>query len=165
MMEWFTAVFTGQTLAFLGIFLAIAFCCLGSAKGIGMVGEAGAGLMTEDPSRFPQILILEIIPSTNGVYGFVAGMLVITKLNLFGGNEIVQLTVSQGALTLMACLPITVIGYLAAIFQARIAAGVVSVIAKRPGELGKGILIAVMVEFFTIIGLLISIMMIISLPY
>jgi len=164
MIDWLLAVFSGQTLAFIGIFLAIVLCCVGSAKGIGIVGEAGAGLMTEDPGKFPQILILEIIPSTNGIYGFVAAMLVMVKLNLFG-SEIIWLDYSQGALVLVACLPIAIVGYLAAIVQARIVAGVVGVIAKRPEDLGKGILIAVMVEFFTIIGLLVSIMLIISLPF
>jgi len=164
MIAWLSEIFTGQTLAFLGVFFAIGLCCVGSAKGIGIVGEAGAGLMTEDSTKFPQILILQIIPSTNGIYGFVAAMLVMVKLDLFGGNMVI-LNYGEGALVLVSCLPIAVVGYLAAIAQARIVAGVVSVIAKRPEDLGKGILIAVMVEFFTIIGLLVSIMMIISLPF
>jgi len=163
-MEWLSSVFAGQTLAYIGIFLAIALCCMGSAKGLGIVGEAGAGLMTEDSSKFPQILILQIIPSTNGIYGFVAAMLVMVRLNLFSG-EMTHLSFSEGALVLVSCMPIAIVGYFAAIFQARIVAGVVSVIAKRPEDLGKGILIAVMVEFFTIIGLLVTIMMIISLPF
>ena len=163
-MEWFSAVFTGQTLAFVGIFLAVFLCCTGSAKGIGIVGEAGAGLLTEDSDKFPQILILEIIPTTNGIYGFVAGMLIMVKMNLFSG-DMIMLTLNQGALVLVSCLPIAIVGYLAAIMQARIVAGVVGVVAKRPEDLGKGILIAVMVEFFTIIALLVSIMLIISLPF
>ena len=163
-MEWITAVFTGQTLAFIGIFLAIAFCCIGSAKGLGMVGEAGAGLMTEDPGKFPQIMILQVIPTTNCIYGFVAAMLVMVKLNLFGG-EIVMLNFGEGALVLVSCLPITVIGYLAAVVQARVAAGCVSVIAKHPEELAKGILICVMIEFFTIIGLLVTILLLFALQF
>ena len=164
MTEWFLAVFTGQAMAFTGIFIAVVLCCVGSAKGIGIVGEAGAGLLTEDSDKFPQILILEIIPTTNGIYGFVAGMLVMVKMNLFSGDMIL-LSFGEGTLVLVSCLPIAIVGYLAAVIQARIVAGVVGVIAKRPEDLGKGILIAVMVEFFTIIALLVSIMLIISLPF
>ena len=164
MTVWVSSVFTGQTLAFIGVFLAVTLCCAGSAKGIGIVGEAGAGLLTEDTGKFPQILILEIIPTTNGIYGFVAAMLLMVKMNLFTGEPVV-LDFGEGALAMVSCLPIAIVGYLAAIFQARIVAGVVGVVAKRPEDLGKGILIAVMVEFFTIIGLLVSILTIISLPF
>ena len=162
MMEWLSAVFTGNTLAIIGIFLAVGLCGIGSSKGVGIVGEAGAGLMTEDPGKFPQILVLQIIPSTNGIYGFVAGMLAMVKINVFGGFP--PLEIEQGALVLAACLPIAFVGWLAAIAQARIVAGMVSVIAKRPEEMAKGIIVAVMVEFFPIIALLVSVMMIVNLP-
>ena len=164
MMDWLTAVFTGPTLAFAGIFLAIGLCCVGSAKGLSLVGEAGAGLMTEDPSKFTQVLILQILPSTNGIYGFVAGMLVMVRMGLFG-DGMIDLTPEQGALLFFTCMPIALVGLFGAITQARVAAGVVSMIAKRPEELAKGILICVMIEFFTIIGLIVTILLLNSLPF
>jgi len=164
MMDWLSAVFTGPVLAFAGIFLAIGLCCIGSAKGLCLVGEAGAGLMTEDPSKFAQVLILQILPSTNGIYGFVAGMLVMVKLELFGG-QMIYLDYEQGALLFFTCLPIAFVGMVGAIMQARVAAGVVSLVAKRPEDLAKGILICVMIEFFTIIGLLVTILLLFSLPF
>jgi len=163
MMDWLSAVFTGPTLAFAGIFVAVGLCCVGSAKGLCLVGEAGAGLMTEDPSKFTQVLILQILPSTNGIYGFVAGMLVMVQLDLFG-EGMIDLTYEQGALLFFTCLPIGIVGLMGAIMQARVAAGVVSLIAKRPEELAKGILICVMIEFFTIVGLLVTILLLFSLP-
>jgi V/A-type H+-transporting ATPase subunit K len=164
MMEWLSAVFTGQTLAYCGIALAVACCCAGSAKGLGIVGEAGAGLLTEDPARFAQILILQILPSTNGIYGFVIGMLVMVQLGMFGGN-MVALDFGQGALVLATCIPIAAVGYIAAIAQSRVCAGAVSIISKRPEELAKGILLAVMIEFFTIVALLVSILLLMYLPF
>jgi len=163
MVEWLSTVFTGQTLAFIGIFLSVGLCGIGSAKGVGIVGEAGAGLMTEDPAKFPQILVLQIIPSTNGIYGFVAAMIAMVKIDVFNG--VTPLDFGEGALVLAACLPIAFVGFLAAIAQARVVAGMVSVIAKRPEEMAKGIMVAAMVEFFPIIALLVSVMMIVSLPF
>jgi V/A-type H+-transporting ATPase subunit K len=163
MFEWIANVFTGQTLAVIGIFIAVGLPCVGSAKGVGIVGEAGAGLMTEDPSRFAQILVLQVIPSTNGIYGFVAGMMAMNQLNIFGG-QMYDLTFDQGGLVLFACMPVGIVAWLACIAQARITAGVVGMIAKRPEEMAKGILVAVMVEFFAIISLLVTILLLISLP-
>jgi V/A-type H+-transporting ATPase subunit K len=120
--------------------------------------------MTEDPNKFTQVLILQILPSTNGIYGFVAGMLVMVRLDLFAGTMI-DLTPEQGALLFFTCLPIGVVGLAAAVAQARVAAGVVSLVAKRPEELAKGILICVMIEFFTIIGLLVTILLLFSLSF
>ena len=163
-MDWLSVVFTGPTLAFAGIFLAIALCCVGSAKGLSLVGEAGAGLMTEDPGKFTQVLILQILPSTNGIYGFVAAMVVMVRLGIVGG-EMVALTPEEGGLLFFACMPVALVGLFGAITQARVAAGVVSMIAKRPEQLTKGILICVMIEFFTILGLLVTILLIFSMNF
>ncbi len=63
--------FGGIALAFLGGGLAAVLCCIGSAKGTGMTGEAAAGLLSEDPSQFSKCLILQVIPGTQGLYGLV----------------------------------------------------------------------------------------------
>jgi len=163
-MDWLSIIFTGQPLAFLGIGLAIGLCCTGSAIGLGIVGEAGTGLMTEDPTKFAPILILQIIPSTNGIYGFVFGMLCMVRLNMFG-DQMLYLSFEEGALLLFSSLPIAICGMLAAVAQSKIAAGIINLIAKRPEDLAKGILVAVMVEFFTIVALLASILMLFALPF
>lgn len=163
-MDWLEIIFTGQPLAFFGIALAIGLCTTGSAMGLGIVGEAGTGLMTEDPSKFAPILILQVVPSTNGIYGFVFGMLCMVRLNMFG-DEMIYLTFQDGALLLFASLPIALTGLVAAVTQARIVAGIINLIAKRPEDMAKGILVAVMVEFFTIVALLASILMLFALPF
>ena len=97
--------YMGLALALLGGALAVGLSCVGSAKGVGMVGEAAAGLLTEDPSRFAQCLILQILPGTQGLYGFVIGFFVLNKVGLLGGSGAVAVSFGSGLAILFACLP------------------------------------------------------------
>lgn len=159
MAEIFQSIFNGTNIALLGIALAVALPGIGSAKGTGMVGEAGAGLITEDPSAFSKVLILQILPGTQGLYGFVIGLFALIQLGVFGGS-IPNLTLSQGSGYFMACMPIAIVGLVSAILQARVAAAGVSILAKRPEEMFKGVMFAVTVEFYAILALLVSFLLI-----
>lgn len=162
MNDFFSAIFNGTNIAFLGIALAVALPGIGSSRGVGMVGEAGAGLITEDPSSFSKVLIIQIIPGTQGLYGFVVGLFALITLGVFGG-AMPDLSISQGASYMMACLPIAIVGMASAIYQGRVAAAGINIIAKRPSEMFKGIMMAVMVEFYAILALLVSMLLILSL--
>lgn len=161
-MEGFFASFGGIGLAYLGAALAVALCCIGSAKGTGMTGEAATGVIAEAPESFSKCMILQVLPGTQGLYGIVAWFMVLLKLNVFGGS-MVQLTVSQGLAIFCACLPIALGGLLSAIAQGRCAAAGVSLVSKRSEELSKAIIMAIMVEFYAILCLLASFLMLNSL--
>ena len=113
--------FGGIGLAYLGAALAVALCCIGSAKGTGMAGEAATGVISESPESFSKCMILQVLPGTQGLYGIVAWFMVLLKLNVFGG-EMAQLTVQNGLAIFAACLPIALGGWLSAIAQGRVAA-------------------------------------------
>ncbi|MDR0905346.1 MAG: V-type ATP synthase subunit K [Oscillospiraceae bacterium] len=151
--------FGGMALGLLGAALAVILAGIGSAKGTGMVGEAGAGLMCEDPSKFGKILILQVIPGTQGIYGFVVGFLALLNMGLLNG-EIANLTVQQGFHYLVACLPIAIGGLLSAIAQARVATASINVLAKKPDDWAKGMILCITVEFYAILALLVSLFMI-----
>lgn len=136
--------------------------CLGSAKGVGIVGEASSGLLSEDPSLFGKALALQALPMTQGVYGMVASFLMLNTIGLFGTPK--ELTVAQGAYFIMAALPIALAGYLSAIKQARVSAAGISLLSKRPGELGKAITSAALVETYAIFSLLITLLMVANFP-
>jgi len=152
-------VFTGQNLALLGAFLAAGLAGWGSAKGVGMVGQAGSGLLTEDPSLFGKVLILEALPGTQGIYGLITAFLIMMKIGILGTP--VDLTLAQGCYFLMASLPIAVVGHFSAIHQAKVAASGVSLIAKQKDEIGKAITNAALVETYAIFALLVSLLLII----
>ena len=42
----------GIAIAIIGASLAVGLACVGSGKGVGLVGEASAGVLSEDPGKF-----------------------------------------------------------------------------------------------------------------
>ncbi|MEG0546660.1 MAG: V-type ATP synthase subunit K [Oscillospiraceae bacterium] len=153
----------GLALAIMGAALAALLSGMGSAKGVGIVGEAAAGLIGEDPSKFTKVLILQILPGTQGLYGFITAIMVMVKIGVLSGN-VVALTASQGLMVFAACLPMALVGYFSAIAQGRVAASGVSVVAKKPEQQSKAMVLAAMVETYAVLALLISILTILKLP-
>ena len=122
-------------------------------------GEAAAGLLSEDPSQFSKCMILQVIPGTQGLYGLVIGFLALMKMGLFDGT-VAQLSVANGLLILAACLPMALGGLLSGIAQGRVAAASVNIVAKNPNDWSKGMVLCIIVEFYAILSLLISFLMI-----
>ena len=154
--EFLNQFFTGQNLALLGAAIAATFAGIGSAKGVGIVGEAASGMLSEDPSKFGKALLLNALPGTQGIYGLVAAFLILYKIGILGTP--LDLTVAQGAYFLMASFPIAFVGLISGIHQGRVAAAGIHLIAKRPGEVGKAITSAALVETYAIFALLISLL-------
>lgn len=152
----------GLTLAILGAALAAALAGIGSAKGVGMVGQAGAGLVFEDPSKFGKALILQILPGTQGLYGFLTAFLLLVRIGVIGGDSVADLTLSEGLMYFAACMPMAIGGYVSAIWQAKVSASGVGIVAKKPEESGKAITFAAMVETYAVLSLLISVLAIFS---
>ena len=152
--------FNGNFLAVLGAALAVGLGGIGSAKGVGIAGEAAAGLIAEDPDKFGQTLILQALPGTQGIYGFLVGIMVMLNCGFLGGNA--ALTASQGMYVLAACLPCALTGLISGIHQGRVSAAGINVVAKRPSEVSKAMIYAAMVETYAILGLLISILLVIN---
>lgn len=148
----------GLALALLGAGLAVGLSCLGSAKGTGMAGEAASGLVSEDPAKFGKALILQVLPGTQGLYGLVAWFLAVNKIGLLSGSPM-DLTLTQGWQLLFACLPMAIGGWLSAIAQGRVASSAISILSKKPDDWSKGILFCVMVEFYAILSLLVTFLM------
>ena len=150
---------SGLVIAVFGAVLAALVAGLGSAKAVGMVGEAAAGVVAEDPSKFSKVLILQLLPGTQGLYGLLTAVLARSQLGVLGGAAL-ELSVSQGLAYFAACLPITIVGYLSAVAQARAAVAGVGIVAKNPSQNGKAITMAAMVETYAILALLVSILVI-----
>ena len=155
----FFEAFGGLALALLGAGLAAALSGVGSAKGTGIAGEAGTGLLCQDPPKFGKVMILQVIPGTQGLYGLVIGFLALMKMGLFDGT-VAELSIANGLLILAACLPMAIGGLLSGIAQGRVAAASVNIVAKNPNDWSKGMVLCIIVEFYAILSLLISFLMI-----
>ena len=151
----------GLALALLGAGLAAALSGVGSAKGTGIAGEAGAGLLCEDPGKFGKVMILQVIPGTQGLYGLVVWFFAIFRMGLLSGT-LPELPVAQGMQYFVACLPMALGGLLSAIAQGRVAAASINLLAKKPDDWSKGMVLCITVEFYAILSLLASMLMIIN---
>ncbi|WP_300279110.1 V-type ATP synthase subunit K [Peptacetobacter sp.] len=148
----------GTMLAILGASLA-AIAGIGSAIGVGIAGEAAAGVVAEDPKKFGQTLIMQALPGTQGIYGLLIAFIIMLKIGLMGGSGILDLTVAQGAAILAAAAPIGIVGVFSAIAQGKAAAAGIMLIARKPEELAKGMIYAAMVETYAVLALLVSFLM------
>ncbi len=145
--------FDGQLLALLGAAVAFFVAGIGSSKGVGLAGQAGAGVLSEDPSKFGSVMLMEALPSTQAIYGFVIAFLIIGKIDP-------AMTMQDGLHLLAAGLPIGIVGWISAIYQGKVASAGIQLISKRPEALGSAITLALMVEMFAILALIVSILMI-----
>lgn len=152
----------GTGLALLGIALAVGLSGVGSAVGVSKAGQAAAGVVAEDPDKFMKCLIMELLPATQGIYGFIVGFLGIIKLNAFGGFILADtgafISVAGGVGILCACLPMAITGLMSGVYQGKVAVSAIGLVAKRPEESTKGILMVAMVETYALLGLLISVL-------
>ncbi len=148
----------GIALALLGAAFAIGFAGAGSAWGIGIAGSVGAGVLSEDPNKFGQVLLLQALPGTQGIYGLLVGFWILMKIGFLGGTP-VEVSTLQGLAVFFSSLPIAIVGLISAIYQGKTAAGSIALIAQRPGETGKAIVLPAMVETYAVLALLASILL------
>ncbi|MBQ8388459.1 MAG: V-type ATP synthase subunit K [Clostridia bacterium] len=152
--EFFKSLLSGQNLAIIGAALAVIFPGWGSAKGVGMAGEALAGLMSEDSSKFGKGFTLQILPATQGLYGFAIAFIVMMNTGIMGGEPVTS--VLHGLYYLCACLPMAVMGYVSAVKQARVAVAGINMISKSPEASGKALTSVALVELYALLALVIS---------
>ncbi len=146
----------GVVYALIGAALAALLSGIGSSIGVGLAGEAAAGVVTEDSSKFSKVLILQLLPGTQGIYGLLIGFLTLTQVGILGGDS--DISVAKGLLYLAACLPMGLVGLWSAIRQGRVAVSSIQMVAKKPDQFGKAMLFPAMVETYAILALLISIL-------
>lgn len=154
---------TGTFLAMAGAALAVALAGTGSAIGVGVAGQAAAGLTAESPDKFSKGLVLQLLPGTQGIYGLLIGFLVLIKIQALGSG-ILALTEESGFMMFFGCLPLAIAGLTSGIYQGKTAAAAISLVAKRPEESGKGIIMTVMVETYAVLALLISFLAVMMVP-
>lgn len=147
----------GIVYALLGAALAVFLAGAGSAVGVGIAGQAASGVVSEDPSKFVKVLVIQLLPGTQGIYGLLVGFITLSKIGLLGGG-ILDLTPQQGLLILAACLPVGIVGLISGKSQGQTAAAAIGIVAKKPEQFGKAMLFPAMVETYAILSLLISIL-------
>ena len=116
--------------------MAVFLAGAGSAIGVGIAGQAASGVVSEDPSKFAKVLVIQLLPGTQGIYGLLVGFITLSKIGLLGGG-ILDLTPQQGLLVLAACLPVGIVGLISGKSQGETAAAAIGIVAKKPEQFGK----------------------------
>ncbi len=141
-------------MAYSGVALAVALAGIGSAIGVGMVGQAAAGVLSVDPKKFGKLLLLVALPGTQGIYGFVIAFLLLGRIQ---ATQV--LTPAFAWQAFLAGIPVAFAGLLSAIHQAKVGVSGVALASKQPADATKGLILAVFVEFYAILGFLVSFLM------
>ncbi len=147
----------GMFFAILGAAFAALFAGMGSAIGVGKAGQAAAGVVTEDPNKFSQVLILQLLPGTQGIYGLLIAFITLSQIGVLGGSA-VELSTAKGLMYFASCLPMAFVGLQSAKSQGQAAVASIGLVAKKPDQFGKAMIFPAMVETYAILALLISIL-------
>ena len=135
-----------KMIGFLSLAACMIFCGIGSAIGLYKAGSAASAVIGEDAKKFSKVFILAVLPATQGIYGFVIGIIGI-------GN------IDAGVNLLAATLPMTIVGFASAIFQGLTSVSAILAVAKNDSVGTKMMLFPAMVETYAILSLVISIML------
>ena len=142
----------GYTIALIGIALCVLFCGIGSCIGLYKTSTAAAGVLGEDPKKFGKVMVLVLLPATQGIYGFIIGIIASGQINPAMTNE-------MGWAMFAAVMPMAISGLISAWFQGRSATNCIYAVGKQESLSGKLIVYPGMIEFYAILGLIISIML------
>ncbi|GMA46180.1 V-type ATP synthase subunit K [Tetragenococcus muriaticus] len=157
MENWITFFYENGGMIFAALGIAIATICggIGSTIGVGLTAESAAGLTAEQPEKFGQALILELLSATQGLYGFVISFMIFLQLS---GDMAFQ----TGLYLLIASLPIAFTGIWCGKWQGRAAAAAMQILAKKPEHVTKGIVYVAMMETYGILGFVISFLLVMN---
>lgn len=152
----------GIVLALIGAALATILAGIGSAKGVGMAAETGMGVLAEDSSKFGKILVLSLLPGTQGLYGFIVSVMIMLNIGALGGSIATDLDFIKGLLYLIASLPIAVGGLVSGMIQGRAATAAVGLLAKKSEDFSKGMVSTTLVEIYALLAFLVSLLSVLA---
>lgn len=143
----------GYMIALFGIAACVLCCGIGSCIGLFKTSTAAAGVLGEEPKKFGKVMVLVLLPATQGIYGFIIGLIASAKL--VGGMD----TMSGWAIV-AAVTPMAISGLVSAVVQGKCAVNCIYAVGKQESLSGKLIVYPGMIEFYAILGLIISIMLV-----
>ena len=144
----------GTSVALIGAGLAAGLSAVGSAWGVGLAGKATSAVLSEKPSLFGQMLVLQALPGTQGFYGFIAMFLALGRI-----NAATSISIAQALQLIGALLPVMFGELISAYWQGVASAGAAQMVAKQPESFGRAVIIPALVETYAILSLLATIIL------
>ena len=147
--------------ALVGASLATALAGIGSSKGVGGAAQTAMGVLSEDSSKFGKMLVLTLLPGTQGLYGFIVGFLILVSCGVLGGA---LPTMGQGLAFLGASLAIGLGGLFSGIAQGKAAVSGIAMTAKDDANFSKGMVSVTLVEIYALLAFIVSLLVVIQIP-
>lgn len=136
-------------LGYLGLGLVLGLAGIGSSYGTTIAGNAAEGALKKRPEKSGNYLVLSAIPSTQGIYGFAAFFLMLSKM---------QADPSNGLIIFGIGLCVGLVCMLSAIRQGQVCANGIVGISDGHNVLVNTLIYAALPEFYAILGLIGAIM-------
>ena len=108
--------------------------------------------LIDEPEKFGKAMVLQLLPGTQGLYGFVIGLLIMFRLNS-------AMSLAEGLYLLVAALPVGLVGLKSALYQGKVAVAGINILAKNEAHQTKGIILAVMVETYAVLAFVMSLLL------
>jgi len=143
-------------LVILGCALAIGIAGISSAIGLALAGSSAVAVTAEKPNLFGKLLVLQVLPMTQSVYGLLTAILLMMGVGLLGGTPKATLLQGMGAVWIGFAVGLTGIS---AINQGMVASSSISAVGRNPDVAARGIIFTVMPETIAIFGLLTGILL------
>ena len=138
-----------QILAYLGLGLVLALAGIGSSIGTTIAGNAAEGALKRKPEASGSYLLLSALPSTQGIYGFVAFFIMLGKYT--GGTISGMLCFGIGVSVGVACM-------ISGIRQGQVCANGIVGVSQGHDVVTNTLIYAALPEFYAILGLVGAIM-------
>lgn len=142
----------------IGVAISSIVSAVGAAFGTGTVAKVGGGLLAKVPERFPQVLILTALPSSNALYGFLYGIIILLRTGLINGKLLEGVNEAVAYQFLFSALPVAFASGFSAIIQGQVGAVGIKMIASKAETANQAIILAALIESFAIFGLITSIL-------
>ena len=138
-----------QILGYLGLGLVLALAGIGSSIGTTIAGNAAEGALKRKPEASGSYLLLSALPSTQGIYGFVAFFIMLGKFT--GGTISGMLCFGIGVSVGVACM-------ISGIRQGQVCANGIVGVSQGHDVVTNTLIYAALPEFYAILGLVGAIM-------
>ena len=151
----------GIVLSMFGAALSMIGGAAGSSMGGCVAGTAAAGVMSEDPSKFGTMLLFDVLPQTQGVYGFLGAIIILMTTGLIGGVK--EVSPEAGITIFLIGLMMGIGFFISGWLQGKMAAAGAVATGKEAGAFASGVIFTAMIETFAIFTLLVGLLAIFGL--
>lgn len=141
-----------------GLVLSVGLGAIGSSLGVGYVTKVGAGLLSKEPQKFPQVLALAALPSTQALYGLLFGFILLIRVGFLDAAPKI-IDDNTGLALMLSALPVGIACLISGIMQGQAAASGVKILAEKPENVSQAIVLAALIESFAVFGLVISLLL------